>query len=436
MPTVAFATLGCKVNQVETEQIKEDFLQRGYQEVGFQEAPDVYVINTCTVTHVSDRKSRAMIRRAARNNPQACIVVTGCLAQTDAEELAAMEGVDLVVGNGVKQNVAALTEAYIENPSTALNVICPPITPDMKPQRILYQAHHRRTRAFVKIQDGCESFCTYCIVPYSRGPMRSKLPQAVVEEIRQLRHLGYREIVLTGTHVGYYGRELPGWDLLRLVQTILREIPGDYRLRLGSIEALGFPIELARLAAQDERLCCHFHIPLQSGSDAILRQMNRRYTREEFRKVIEIIDRMAPLTAFTSDVMVGFPGETDADFRETQTLLQELPFSDLHVFKYSKRPGTPAASRQDQIPEAVKQERSSILLNLAREKKQQFLQRCQQRPLRMLIERRIGENRWLGLTDQYIEAQIHLDKNVQGEFLSVTLPRIQEEIPWAVPVSY
>ena len=430
MPTVAFATLGCKVNQVETEQIKEDFYRHGYQEVGFQEAADVYVINTCTVTHVSDRKSRAVIRRAARKNPDAFIVVTGCLAQTDAEEVAEIEGVNLIVGSGPKQDVAALTEERIKKNGTALQVVRPRVTIDMKPRRILYQEHHQRTRAFVKVQDGCQSFCSYCIVPYSRGPMRSKLPEDVLEEIRQLLRLGYHEIVLTGIHVGYYGSELPGWNLLRLVRTILDEIPGEYRLRLGSIEAVGFPVELAALSKQDDRLCSHFHIPLQSGSSAVLKQMNRRYSREKFYEIIQAVDKAAPSAAFTTDIMVGFPGETEEDFQQSYDLIHELPFFDLHVFKYSKRPGTPAAARADQIPEDVKHERSSRLLALAEEKKDAFMKRFQGKIMRVLAERQIDENLWLGLTDEYVEVKMYSEKNIHGQFLQVKLGEIQNHVFW------
>lgn len=421
MTTVAFATLGCKVNQVETEQIKEDFYRRGYQEVDFQEKADVYVINTCTVTHVSDRKSRAVIRRAIRTNPEAFVVVTGCMAQADAKDTAAIEGIGLLVGNGIKQDVAALTEKAMGKRAEGLKIEHPEITIDMKPRRILYRAHHQRTRAFIKVQDGCESFCSYCIVPYSRGPMRSKLPEDVLEEIRQLLRLGYREIVLTGIHVGYYGAELPGWNLLRLLQTILAEIPGDYRLRLGSIEVLGFPLELAELAAEDARLCPHYHIPLQSGSDKVLKEMNRRYGRDTFREIVEKIAEKSELTAFTSDVMVGFPGETDADFEDTRSLLAELPFVDLHVFKYSQRPGTPAAARKDQVSEDVRQARSNVLLQLAEEKKHAFLEKCIGRTLRVLAERRIGENLWLGLTDHYAEVQLESDAEIQGQFVQVQM---------------
>ncbi len=419
MTTVAFATLGCKVNQVETEQIKEDFYRRGYEEVPFDAVADIYVINTCTVTHVSDKKSRAVIRRAVRTNPAAFVVVTGCMAQTDGDEVAQIEGVDLIVGNGPKEDVAALTEENLRCRVPEPKRVQPEITIAMKPRRILYENHHARTRAFVKIQDGCQSFCSYCIVPYSRGPMRSKLPEDVVEEIRQLLRLGYREIVLNGIHVGYYGAELEGWNLLRLVQTILAEVPGDYRLRLGSIEAIGFPLQLAEMAAQDSRLCPHYHIPLQSGSTRILKEMNRRYPRERYREIIREIDGKNPFTAFTTDVMVGFPGETDQDFEDTRALIEELPFIDLHVFKYSRRPGTPAAARPDQVPEEVKQARSNVLLALAKEKKQAFLQRLQGQTMRVLVERRIAEKTWLGLTDTYAEVKIISERELQGQFVQV-----------------
>lgn len=296
----------------------------------------------------------------------------------------------------------------------------------MKPRRILYSFHHARTRAFLKIQDGCESFCSYCIVPYARGPMRSKLPDDVLKEIRQLLKLGYREIVLNGIHVGYYGSDLPGWDLLRLIKTILDEIPGEYRLRLGSIESVGFPMELAEIAAKDNRICCHFHIPLQSGSSKVLKEMNRRYSRDEFRKIVKEIVSIAPNTCFTTDIMVGFPGETDLDYQDSEDLIAELPFGDLHVFPYSRRSGTPAAKRLDQVDDMTKQLRSHALLRLAKNKKRDFINSMQGKTLRMLIEREIAPNIWAGLTDEYIEVCLRLNENKQGEFVNVCLKGIEE----------
>ncbi|MEN6462514.1 MAG: radical SAM protein, partial [Syntrophomonas sp.] len=261
MKTVAFYTLGCKVNQVETEQLKEDFISHGYQVVDFSQPADVFIINTCTVTHVSDKKSRAIIRRAARSNPQALIAVTGCLAQTNPEQVAELEGVNLVVGNARKQNLVEIIDSSIVAPS-GIQVMADDITRQDIPGTVIYSQHHKRTRAFVKIEDGCENFCSYCIVPHARGPVRSKRPEAVLAEIKQLILLGYREVVLTGINTGMYGRDLSDWNLTRLLEYLLEKLDGDFRIRLSSIEPPEINERLIDLAASDKHICRHFHIPI------------------------------------------------------------------------------------------------------------------------------------------------------------------------------
>ncbi|HWQ75502.1 MAG TPA: tRNA (N(6)-L-threonylcarbamoyladenosine(37)-C(2))-methylthiotransferase MtaB [Syntrophomonas sp.] len=428
MNKIAFHTLGCKVNQVETEGLIDDFTSRGYELVDFEDVADIYVINSCTVTHVSDRKSRAMIRRAVRRNPNALVVATGCGAQVDAEQLAAIKGVNLVVGNRDKENLAAIIEDYWRRGRSDSEIFIAPIGSDEKPREILYKYHHQRTRAFVKIQDGCQSFCSYCIVPMARGPVRSKAPEAVLHEIEQLVYLGYREIVLTGIHTGFYGVDIPGWNLSRLVAAILEQIQGSYRIRLSSIEPLEVDENLLEIMAADRRICRHLHIPLQSGSDRVLKNMGRRYDRDYYRRLVRSICDRIPGIAFTADVMVGFPGEDEDDFRYTHHLIAELPLSDLHVFKYSMRRGTKAALMIPQVPEPEKNRRSKILLELAEEKQLEFAKSFIGQRFDLLVERKSGKDSYIGLTDNYLEVSVQSRQDLCGQSVEVEIASAQPGI--------
>jgi len=422
MKTVAVYTLGCKVNQVESEGIIEGFLNRGYQLVHPDEPADICIINTCTVTHVSDRKSRAVIRRAVKRQPQALVVVTGCMIQLDGSDGMMPDGVGLLVGNRDKERLAEIVEAYLEGSLNEHNLALP--TAENKPEPVLYSHIHQRTRAFVKIQDGCQSYCSYCIVPYVRGPVRSKLPEDVLSEIRQLVGLGYQEIVLTGIHCGLYGADLEKWDLTRLLAEILERIPGEYRIRLGSVEPLEVKPELLSFMAKSRQLCRHLHIPLQSGSDRILSLMKRRYQRDYYRHLLLDIAGQIPDIGLAADVMVGFPSETEDDFAETYDLLSELPLLDLHVFKYSPRPGTAAYQLENHITPPVKQERSERLLSLAVTKHREFCRRFLARELEVLVERRAGEDYYLGFSDNYIEVGFRDSADRCGKIVRVRPARL------------
>ncbi len=425
MNKIAFYTLGCKVNQVETEQLKEEFIHRGYEIVDFTDEADVYLINTCTVTHVSDRKSRAIIRRAARHS-HALVAVTGCMAQVSDKELAGIEGIDLIVSNLDKENMADIIEEL--DPGQPKPIIVEHLLDkDRKLRPVLYSRLHERTRAFVKIQDGCESGCSYCIVPRARGPVRSKLPEHVLEEIEQLLSLGYREIVLTGIHTGFYGKDLDNWDLFRLLDKILAEIGGDYRLRLSSLEPLEVSQELIDLIAGNSRMCRHFHVPLQSGSNRILKAMNRRYSREYYHDLLQGIAARISGVALTTDVMVGFPGEDEKDFKDTYDLIDSLPFMDLHVFPYSRRPGTRAASMTPQVLPQEKQVRSQKLLDLAERKHKDFIAGQVGQELTVLVEKQTGEQDYVGLSDNYIEVSFQSPHDVCGELIRGKVERVNAE---------
>lgn len=420
MIKVALATLGCKVNQVESEAIKEDLLRRGYELVDFSEQAEVYIINTCTVTHVSDRKSRALIRRARRSNPRARVIAVGCLAQVDGEKLASLADLDLVLGN--KEQAAEWVDRVLE--PEAGRAPWPRFIPG-RPQACLrpvfYTRRHERARAFVKIEDGCEANCSYCIVPQARGPVRSKRAEDIRREIIQLTGLGYREIVLTGIHLGAYGRDLDCTDLTRLLNYLLNETSDNYRLRLGSIEPLEISRPFIELLKGSGRLCRHLHIPLQSGSDRILEGMNRGYRRDFFKKLIEELAAEIPGIAITTDVMVGFPGEEQADFEETYALLKDLPLRDMHVFKFSARPGTPAAHMSGKVSEHDKQERSGRLLQLAQDKEQAFMKSQEGRVVEVLVERALDNGNCWGLTDNYLNVEFTDTRTEVGELVRVEL---------------
>ncbi|MDO4539650.1 MAG: tRNA (N(6)-L-threonylcarbamoyladenosine(37)-C(2))-methylthiotransferase MtaB [Syntrophomonadaceae bacterium] len=424
---VALHTLGCKVNQVESDALREDFLRRGWRVVDFRDEAEVYIINSCTVTHVSDRKSRAMVRRAARLRPDALVVLTGCMAAVGGGELS--EDAGLVVGNRDKPQIAALVEEYLSQAEKKrVCYIAPPTAADkLMPQPRCTRGE--RSRALVKIQDGCESFCSYCIVPYARGPVRSKMPSEVLREIWQLLGLGYREIVLTGIHTGHYGRDVPGWDLARLLIYLLPQLPSDCRLRLSSIEPTEFHPELIELLAAEPRLCRHFHIPLQSGSDSILESMGRPYRREDYRRLIGELDALLPGAAFTADVMVGYPGESEEDFAATCELLSALPISDLHVFKYSRRAGTPAAAMPYPVDEATKTARSHHLMALGRKNRREFIESQLGRTLTVVMEKELKPGQWLALTDNYIEVTVPVPPGrevLSGSLYSVRLNELEK----------
>jgi threonylcarbamoyladenosine tRNA methylthiotransferase MtaB len=430
MKKAAFFTLGCKVNQVETEQMKEEFIKKGYGITSFEENADIYIINTCTVTHVSDSKSRAIIRRALRKaSPQAIVVAVGCLAQVNPEQLAEIEGIDLIVGNNQKENIAELVENYKKNKTSKPLIEAGPIDSARKPGTYSYTHPHEKTRAFIKIQDGCENFCSYCIVPFARGPVRSKNPAHVIAEIEQLHSLGYKEFVLTGIHTGLYGKDLLGWDLAKLLENVFNAVKGEYRIRLGSIE----PHEVsAGLLEQfnHNQLCHHLHIPLQSGSDQVLKSMGRDYTRDYYSRLVEgIVSRIADM-AVTADVMVGYPSEDSLAFDQTLTLLQKLPIMGLHVFRYSHRPGTRAAQLISVVSNEQKQERSKTLIQLANEKRHSFVEKMVGTKVRLLVEKEIKNDLYQGFSDNYINVLFSSRKKLTGQFVQVTIDHQENGKVW------
>lgn len=409
--TVAFATLGCKVNQYETEALAEQFVRRGYEVVPFGEPADVYVVNTCTVTHIGDKKSRQLIRRARRANPKAFIVATGCYAQVAPEEVEAV-GVDLVVGTRGREHLAELVDERLgkrDGPRRAVQEFDAACAFEELP----ISRTAGRARAYIKVQEGCRDFCTYCIVPYARGPLRSRPAERVLEEAARLTANGYVEIVLTGTHLGAWGRDLPGAPYLAELVARVAEVPGLLRLRLSSIEPLEITPALIDLMASSAVICPHLHIPLQSGDDEILRRMGRRYTTREYALLVEHARSRIRDLAVTTDVMVGFPGETEEQFARSLAFVRRTAFSGLHVFKYSPRRGTPAATFSGQVPAKVKEKRSDVMLALDAELRREFASRYAGRTVEVLVEECV-DGRAEGLTGNYLRVSFPAEKD-QGE---------------------
>lgn len=408
MRKAAFHTLGCKVNSYETEAMQQLLEAAGYEIVPFSERADVYIINTCSVTNVADRKSRQMLHRAKKLNPQAVVVAAGCYVQAAGGELRADAAVDLLIGNNCKTDLVNCLEEYFAEKETEY-VIEINAAHDYEELSISKIAGH--TRAFIKVQDGCNQFCSYCIIPFTRGRVRSRRIEAILEEIRTLVQNGYREVVLTGIHLSSYGvdfTEAHKETLLTLIQRI-HEIEGLERIRLGSLEPRIVTAEFAGEIAALEKICPHFHLSLQSGCDETLKRMNRHYTAADFAAGCEYLRAAFDNPAITTDVIVGFPGETDREFAETRAFLEQIRFYEMHIFKYSKREGTRAAIMDGQIPEHVKNERSESLLTLEKQMSKAYREQFVGSEKEILLEDQIligGREYLVGHTREYVKAAV------------------------------
>jgi len=418
--TVAFHTLGCKVNQYETESMKELFESKGYQVVSDQEKADIYVINTCTVTKLSDRKSRQFIRRAKRMNPQAKVAAVGCYVQVAEDEVAAIEGIDLLLGTGHKQEIVQELESLVEGEQRAV------VTDVMKPhayEGMTIETLDEKTRAFVKIQDGCNQFCAYCIIPYARGAIRSRNSQDVLEELKRLIASGYEEIVLTGIHLASYGLDLKEKDaLIRLIEEA-DQLPGLRRLRLGSLEPKWVTEDVARRLGALKTITPHFHLSLQSGSDTVLKRMNRRYTTAEFQAAVEVLRENFDQPRFTTDIIVGFPGETEAEFLETVAYVERIGFADVHVFPFSPREGTPAADFEGQLDGNVKSERAKRLAETVRALRESVFQSYCGQTFEVLLEKQwMPDGSRLGHAADYAPVAVS-DTNPEDRWVRVRIER-------------
>ena len=434
---VRFVTLGCKVNQYETNAMAQKFLEKGYQiieEITSENEdikPDICIINTCTVTNMSDRKSRQMLRRMKEKNPETIVVAVGCYAQVAKEELAKIPEIDLVLGNNEKVEVVKYVEEYINN--NINNVELDDVMYSKEFSDFGNVTYTEKTRAVIKIQDGCDRFCSYCIIPYARGRVRSRKPESIISEITQIASKGIKEVVITGIHIASYGKDfamskddkLANYRLIDLLEEI-NEIQGIQRIRLGSIEPLLITEEFVERLKKLEKICHHFHLSLQSGCDETLKRMNRRYTTEQFKEIVRLLRNAYKDVNLTTDIIVGFPGETDEEFNKTYQFLKEIKFYKMHVFKYSPRKGTKAAVMPNQISGDIKEKRSRELIELSNENELEYNQKYIVKEVEVLFEEE-KEKIYKGHTQNYILVYCQTDKKIDNKIEKVICKKAEQD---------
>lgn len=418
MKKVAFYTLGCKVNQYETNAMIERFIKANYELVDFENVSDIYVINTCTVTNMSDRKSRQIIRRVKQINPNSILVVTGCYAQVASKELEKIEEIDLIVGNTEKKDIVNIVENYKKDISGKYEIS------DINNQKEFVDfgttTYTEKTRAVIKVQDGCNNFCSYCIIPYAKGRVRSRKLESVIDEIKSIAQKGIQEVVITGIHVASYGLDFKDKDI-RLIDLLeeINKIEGIKRIRLGSLEPNIITDEFVQRLKNVDKICDHFHLSLQSGCTDTLKRMNRKYTTEDFEKVVERLRKAFPDVALTTDIIVGFPAETDEEFNTTYEYLKKIKFYKMHVFKYSQRKGTRAAVMPNQIDGNIKEERSHKLIELSNKNEEEFLDRYIGKEVDVLFEQE--EDEYIkGHTSNYMVVKVKYE-NIENKTMKVKL---------------
>ena len=417
MKKVAFHTLGCKVNQYETEAMEKIFEENQFKIVEDTEVADVYVINTCTVTNLSDRKSRQFIRKVKKINKDAIVAVVGCYSQVSPEEVEKIEGVDVIIGTSDRNKIVELCEkAKYENKK--INIVRS-IKTYKEFEKIEVEDIKSKTRAYIKIQDGCNQFCSYCIIPYARGPIRSRDKDDILSEIEILSKSGFKEIVLTGIHVASYGKDLGDINLGELIQEIAL-IKDIERIRLSSVEPNLITEDFMNILVSTKKVCDHFHLSLQSGSNNILKKMNRKYTREEYKEKVDLIRKHMPDAGITTDIIVGFPGETEKEFNETIEFVKEIGFSRIHVFKYSPRKGTPAAKYKNQVHGKIKNQRSKELITLGEELTEIFNKRFLNKKMDILYEEKIDDF-YEGYTTNYIRVKASANNDIIGNIVETKI---------------
>ncbi|RYG74737.1 tRNA (N(6)-L-threonylcarbamoyladenosine(37)-C(2))-methylthiotransferase MtaB [Lentibacillus lipolyticus] len=424
MPTVAFHTLGCKVNHYETEGIWNMFKENGYERVEFDRQSDVYVINTCTVTNTGDKKSRQVIRRAVRKNPDAVVCVTGCYAQTSPGEIMEIPGVDVIVGTQNRKNMIDYIEQH-QRTREPINGVS-----NIMKNRVFEEmdvpAFTDRTRASLKIQEGCNNFCTFCIIPWSRGLLRSRDPENVIEQAQNLVDAGYKEIVLTGIHTAGYGEDMNDYNFARLLRELETRVDGLKRIRISSIEASQITDEVIDVLDKSEKIVRHLHIPLQAGSDSVLHRMRRKYSTGYYKQKIDKIRKALPGLAITSDVIVGFPGETKEEFMETYQFVREIGYSELHVFPFSRRTGTPAARMNDQVDDDIKNERVNQMIELSNQLAKKYASDYEEEVLEVIPEEQVDEgsaNFLQGYTDNYLKVRFSGSPELIGKLVRVKITK-------------
>lgn len=420
---VALHNLGCKVNAYETEAMQQMLEAAGYEIVPFEPGADIYVINTCSVTNIADRKSRQMLHKAKKMNPDAIVVAAGCYVQADTKKAEADASIDIIIGNNKKQELIPILESYRTGHQKTTE--CVDINHTKEYENLEIDRTEEHTRAYLKVQDGCNQFCTYCIIPYARGRIRSKKTEDVVNEVKRLAASGCQEVVLTGIHLSSYGKERPEnqENLLTLIQAV-HQVGGIERIRLGSLEPGIITEEFAAAISSLPKVCPHFHLSLQSGCTTTLKRMNRRYTAEEYREKCEILRKYYPAPALTTDVITGFPGETEEEFEESRSFVDSIHFYETHIFPYSKREGTKAAGMPDQLTEQVKKERSRILIALGKEHQREYMEQFLGQEKEVLFEEQQtveGQEYWTGHTMEYLKIAVISEENLENKRVMVQL---------------
>lgn len=414
MKKAALHNLGCKVNAYETEAMQQMLEAAGYEIVPFNEPADVYVVNTCSVTNMADRKSRQMLHKAKKNNPDSIVVATGCYVQTSEQEALEDLSIDIVIGNNRKHELVSLIEEFAKDNVFDIN------HEKQEFEELFVSQTAEHTRAFIKVQDGCNQFCSYCIIPYARGRVRSRKLENVIDEVMRLASNGYKEVVLTGIHLSSYGVDFEDkTDLLALIQAVNR-VDGIERIRLGSLEPKIVTEEFASALSQMPKVCPHFHLSLQSGCDATLKRMNRRYTAEEYENGCRLLRKYFEHPAITTDVIVGFPGESDEEFEITKQFLKKIHFYEMHIFKYSKRKGTRAAVMQDQVAEQIKTGRSAELISLGNEMSDEFRMYYTGKIKDVLFEEKVeinGKSYYTGYTKEYVKVAKESEETLENQII-------------------
>ena len=427
---VAFVSLGCKVNQYETNAMSQEFVEKGYEVVDFNDIADIYIVNTCTVTNVADRKSRQMLRRVKENNPDSVLVACGCYAQVGRDELEKIEDIDLIIGNNEKKDIVEIIEEY-KNAINDIGIenVHNSIISDVMHQKDYVEfgttTYTEKTRAVVKIQDGCDRFCSYCIIPFARGRVRSRKIENIIAEVEQIVDNGIQEVVITGIHIASYGKDFNYEITLIDLLEELNKIEGLKRIRLGSIEPTIITEEFVNRLSKLEKICDHFHLSLQSGCDETLKRMNRRYTTQEFKTGTELLREKFSEASLTTDIIVGFPGETEAEFNTTYEFLKDIAFYKMHIFKYSQRKGTKAAVMPNQVDGSIKEQRSKRLIELSDKNEEKYNSKYIGKTVEVLLEEKDGDF-YKGHTKNYIEVWVK-GENLENKIVNVNIEESTEK---------
>ncbi|HBJ2613727.1 TPA: tRNA (N(6)-L-threonylcarbamoyladenosine(37)-C(2))-methylthiotransferase MtaB [Clostridium botulinum] len=423
---VAFSTLGCRVNVYETEAMTEKFIKQGYEVVDFNEVADVYVINTCTVTNMGDKKSRQMISRGRRQNSKAIIAVVGCYSQIAPEEVAKIEGVDVVLGTRNKGDIVYWINRAMEEKNQVIEV--KDVLRNKEFEELNIEEYRDKTRAFLKIQDGCNRFCSYCLIPFARGAVCSKKQEKVMEEVRKLSKHGFKEIILSGIDIASYGFDLEGKYNLTSILEEIDKVEGIERIRIGSIDPTFFTEEEIIRISKLKKFCPHFHLSLQSGCNETLKRMNRKYTVEQYKEIVYNLRTNIEAVSITTDIIVGFPGETEEEFNKTYEFLKDIKLSKMHVFKFSPRKATRAEKMENQVDGNIKEERSNKIINLDRALEKEFMNKFIEKEMPVLYEQETKEKGiFEGYTPNYIKIYAKSLKDITGEIISTKLKEVSKD---------